>query len=150
MPDEKPPMPPQPTTVALEKVPAWAIALKESVDGGIKLLRADIECVATDLTVVKDRVVILETWRNQSDERLSRASGGARQISMNDAKQDQRIDQLVEKVDTLDRKTDAQTAMLTEAKDAAAKLIANPIIRSILTMLGTAVLTWLAAHGGRP
>ncbi len=55
---------------------------------------------------------------------------------------------LAEKVDAIAAESSAQTVMLTKFTTDASKIFANPIVRSIAVMLGTAILTWLAAHGG--
>jgi hypothetical protein len=40
--------------------------------------------------------------------------------------------------------------MLTKLTVSASKIAANPIVRSVAVMLGTALMTWLASHQGGP
>lgn len=71
---EKTEKPPEKETVAMAKVPDWAIELTRSVKSGIAEVRADISLVSNDLGVVKDRVTILESER-------AKLSGGVRGLS---------------------------------------------------------------------
>jgi len=73
MPDDKP-------TTQLPAVPEWAVELtrlakttKEEVRG----LRADVGLVANDLSLVKERVAIIETWRIHACRGIRTACGSS-------------------------------------------------------------------------
>lgn len=81
-------------TVEFERPPAWAIQLAEKVAelrgetvNGFAFMNAHIETVANDLGVVKDRVKLLEKFRDDAEERTRKHSGGIARISTSDATQ---------------------------------------------------------------
>jgi uncharacterized coiled-coil DUF342 family protein len=58
-----------------------------------------------------------------------------------------RVGDVEKKVDEVLTKTDAQTVMLTEAKDAAKKLWANPAAKALASALWLAFVYWLGSKG---
>ncbi len=109
---------------------------------GFRTTNANIEVISNDLSVVKDRVAILETER-------TKLSGGVRGLSTSNAEQDAQLahersarEALATKVDDIAAKTDAQTKILEQLL----KLTEKPVVKLLATAIGTAVLTWLAAH----
>ncbi len=86
--------------------------LARTVKAGFSEMRADVQLVSSDLQVVKDRVVILEKAKIESEERQSRTSQGVRQSNEGFSKHETVIAQLSSKVDALNEKQDAQTQML--------------------------------------
>lgn len=98
MPDEKKPptttysslagpRPEEKSTVSFEQPPSWAIALSEKVARGFEETNANLSVVANDLTVVKERVAILERYRDEAEQRQRKHSGGIAKISTSDANQ---------------------------------------------------------------
>jgi hypothetical protein len=143
-------MPSQPTTVQLPAVPPWAIELTKSVKTGIAELRADVALVSNDLGIVKDRVTILESRRNDDDARAARISGGVRNLSTTDAEQSAQLAQeraareaLATKVDELATTNVTQLAILTRLD----KVASNPTVKLLMFAIGTIVTGWLAGKG---
>lgn len=142
-------------TAKLEQVPAWAIALTEKVTTGFARLGADIGVVANDVQVVKDRVVILEKWKLENEERVRSHSGGVRQLSTDNAKQDAAIallhtktDQQSEKLAVIEAKVEENTIF---TKQAIAGFFKTPLGMAILGLAMAAAgyaTNWLTAHGG--
>jgi hypothetical protein len=142
-PSEKP-------TKELPAVPAWAVELTQSVKSGIAELRADVALVSNDLGVVKDRVAILESFRSDQEQRANRTSAGVRSLSTTDAAQEAQLaqeraarEELAAKVDSLAKTNETQLAILGRL-DAVVK---NPLAKTLVAMLATAAITWLAGHG---
>ena len=153
-------------TREVEVPPAWAVALSERVAKGFQTTNANIEAISNDLGVVKDRVQILEKFRNETEERTRKHSGGIARISTSDASQNTVLSNLLVKVaETDDRvaklatttaaieiKTDAQTRTLGTISDAVSGFAReHPIVvTSICTLIVSActyVTQWLAAKG---
>ena len=128
-------------TVEFEKVPAWAVALKESVDEGFRELRGDISLVANDVTLVKERVAIVESRVGVVESRQDSNSMRAKEMSGVDMKHDAAIAQLVTDVAEVKATNEKQLAILTKLESVAA----NPMVRRIAYALGTLILTYLAA-----
>ncbi len=144
-------MPDQPKTKEIPAVPEWAIELTRSVKIGIAELRADVALVSNDLGIVKDRVSILESHKNDQDMRATRTSAGVRSLSTTDAEQQAALAQeraareaLATKVDRLTATQEIQLAILGRLD----KVASNPTVKVLAGMIATALLTWLASHGG--
>ena len=142
--------PPEKPTLKLESPPDWAIALSEKVDTGFRGLRADIHLVANDVGIVRDRVVILEKWKLESEERTQKHSGGLARASEVDAKHDAAIASLHEKVDAIAAKPDTTALIISEVKSAAGTPTGQKVIGAIvsvlliaLTLLGASLKTQL-------
>lgn len=142
MPDEdKPPMPPQPTT---KQLPAMTDrALLEDLAREMRGARADIGLVSNDLGIVKDRLVIVENWKGEQDARASKLSGGVRGLSQSEAGQNMQIASLSVKVDELSKTNETQLAILARLD----KVASNPLVKTVMTILVTVLGTWAAAHG---
>ena len=141
--DPRAEMPEQPKTTQLPAVPAWAIELMAGMTKGFRETNANLELVATDLGVLKERVGILENER-------TKLSGGVRGLSTTDAEQAAQLAQersareaLALQVESLRHTNETQLAILGRL-DAITK---NPLVKTMVAMLATAALTWLAAHG---
>lgn len=148
--DDRKEPPDQPKTTQLPVVPQWAIELTAAMKDGLRELSADIKLVSNDLSIVKDRVGIIESWKNDQDARAHRASDGVRQLSTTDAAHDAQLaqermarEELAAKVDSLTQTQATQLAILGRL-DAIAK---NPLAKTVAAMLATALVTWLASHG---
>ncbi len=136
-------MPEQPKTTKLEAVPPWAVELTRAMKSGIAEVRADISLVSNDLSVVKDRVTILESER-------TKLSGGVRGLSTTDAEQAAQLAQeraareaLATEVADLKKTNETQLAILARLD----KVASNPLVKTVVAMMATALLTWLASHG---
>lgn len=144
------PMPPQPKTVELPAVPTWAVELTQSVREGFARTNANLELVSNDLSLVKERVALLESWKISSETRAARTSDAVRSASQVDVEQAAQLAQeraareaLAAKLDALSGTQEAQLAILSRLD----KVAANPIVKTLAAMLATAVITWLASHG---
>lgn len=140
MTDDKPE---QPKTVELAAVPPWAVELTRSMKEGFRTTNANIEVVSNDLSVVKDRVSILETER-------TKMSGGVRGLSMSNAEQDAQLVQeraareaLATEVKDLKESQAVQLAILVRLD----KVMSNPVVKVLLFMAGTAATGYLTAKG---
>jgi hypothetical protein len=135
--------PEQPKTAQIAAVPPWAVELTLAMKSGIAEVRADISLVSNDLSLVKDRVTILETER-------TKLSGGVRGLSSADSAHDAQLAQeraareaLADKVDNLTKTQETQLAILGRLD----KVASNPLVKTLLTVLGTALATWAASKG---
>lgn len=160
MPDEKPP---EKVTTQLPAVPEWAVELTRTTKDGFRAVRADLELVANDLSLVKERVTIIETWRNDQDLRASRNSNRVKDLAEATSHVDLTHEaklaaEIVERqrvardgaetraiVEKLQAEMSLQTAILARLD----KVASNPLVKTIATALGTAILTWLASKGLR-
>jgi chaperonin GroEL (HSP60 family) len=137
-------MPPQPPTTRLEAVPPWAIELTRSMKEGFRVTNANIEMVSNDLSVLKERVSVLETER-------TKLSGGVRGLSSANMQQDAEIlaerqarEALTTKVDKLSTAVvDIVVPILQRIND----LTKNPLVK-ILVVIATAVAGSYAASKG--
>lgn len=143
-------MPEQPKTTQLAAVPEWAIELTRSMKEGFRVTNANIEVVSNDLTVVKDRLVIVERWKGEQDERASRMSTGVRGLSSANLEQDAQLAQeraareaLASKVQELTDSQAVQLAILTRLD----KVASNPTVKVLLFLAGTAATGYLATKG---
>lgn len=82
-------------TAQLEKPPAWAISIMERMNTGfaslerrLDLVESNVDITGSTVRELSSRVTRVEDWRLALDERINRHSGGTRQLSQNDAKQD--------------------------------------------------------------
>lgn len=140
-------MPPQPTTKQLpaaDPVQVLLLKMQRGMEDGFRLTNANLEVVANDLGVVKERVAILENER-------TKLSGGVRGLSSLNAEQDAQLAQermaresLAAEVAHLRETNATQLAILTKLD----KVTSNPTVKVLAGMAATAALTWLAAHGG--
>ncbi len=136
-------MPPQPATKRIEAVPPWAIEMTVSMKEGFRVTNANIEVVANDLGVVKDRVSILETER-------AKFSGGIRGLSTSNAEQDAQLAQeraarenVAKEVRDLKESQAVQLAILARLD----RVASNPTVKVLLFLAGTAATGYLASKG---
>ncbi len=150
--------PEQPKTAELPSVPQWAIELTQAMKSGIAEVRADVAMVSADvaivsndLGIVKDRVTILESRRNDDEVRFNRTSNRVREVSQSDMEQASQLvqekaarEELAAKVDALTTTQATQLAILSRLD----KITSNPTVKVLAGMAATALVTWLASHGG--
>lgn len=151
-------MPPQPPTVALKKDDIIQAQLKQVIDGmssfrsemstGIAHLTADVQLVSNDLGIVKDRVAIIEGWKNDQDARASRTSKRVQQVSDSDLSQEAKLADLIVWRTTVATKDDLAKTTLAQTNQLIDSLKKNPIVSKALTIIGTAIITYLATHFG--
>lgn len=153
MSDEKKEGPAYPPTTRLPRVEVPQNTL-DAVLTEVRAMRADVHLVANDVTIIKERVRIVEMRVDDIEDRGTKHSGGIAKTSDHNLEQDAaiasvivRVDNVEKKVDTVLEKTDAQTVMLTEAKDAAKKLWANPAAKALASALWMALIYWLGSKG---
>lgn len=163
--DVKPPNCPlveKPTT-ELPAVPAWAVELMRTTKDGFARLAADVGLVANDISLVKERVTLLESWRTEQELRVSRASLRVKELDAATSQVDLEIQakqaeevlkrQALERqiadtharVEALSTSQETQLAILTRLD----KVASNPLVKTVATAVGTAILTWLASKGVR-
>ncbi len=147
-------MPPQPKTTQLPAVDPILVAITQ-LTREVQGARADISLVSNDLSLVKDRVTILETERGKQ-------SGGIRQLSTSDQEQAAQLAQeraareaLAKDVADLKaghaaiiEKTDHQTEILVSTADAVRKFVATPTVKIIGGVLFGIFSTYIANHYG--
>ncbi|MBA2683258.1 MAG: hypothetical protein H0U66_02030 [Gemmatimonadaceae bacterium] len=165
---DKPPMPESKPTVAInstdiikaqltrliDKVDEQTTTLKEhrsETADSFKHLTADVELVSSDLSIVKSRVTILESYKNDADARATRTSARVQQASQVDLEQASQLareraarEALAKRVADLAEETDRQTVMLTSLTTMATKLAANPYIKQLSVALLAALTGYLA------
>lgn len=135
--------PAQPKTTQLPAVPEWAIEMTRAMKEGFRTTNANIEIVASDLSVVKSRVDILETER-------TKLSGGVRGLSTSNAEQDAQLamecaarEALAVEVRDIKRTNEAQLAILSRLD----KIASNPTVKLILFALGIVATGYLTSKG---
>lgn len=99
-------------------------------------------------SLLRGEVHSLSIRYSDLEARVSRQSERVHGESKANLEQDAAIARIANEVDEIKQETAKQTAMLVKLTEGATKVLANPIVRTIATMTGTAILTWLAAHGG--
>jgi hypothetical protein len=137
--DEKP-------TVELPSVPQWAIELTREVKGA----RADIGLVSSDLSIVKERLTVVEMRVKDGEERAARTSSAVRGASAVDLEHEAQLSQeraaresLAVEVRALSESQATQLAILSRLD----KVASNPLVKTAGAMMLTALVTWLASHG---
>ncbi len=159
MSDPKPPGPFYPPTTRLPKVevPQGTLdavltevrAMRSETNDRLDSLEGAVASLVNDKMTTNQRLNILDTRINDMDTRAASNSIRAKSTSEMDMRQDAAISMLITKVDRVETKTDAQTAMLTEAKDAAKRLWSNPAVKAGVSLLWGAILYWLGSKGIR-
>jgi hypothetical protein len=149
-PDDRAEPPEQPKTTKLEAVPPWAVELTQAMKEGIAEVRADISLVSNDLGVLKQRVSIIESLRIEDEARAMKLSGGVRGLSNADLAQAAQLahektarEALAVEVAALTKMQETQLAILGRLD----KVASNPLVKTVVTILGTALATWAASKG---
>ena len=147
--DDKPPEKP---TVKLE-----AMTDRKLLEDLTRVVKEGFASQADQLIQVNQRLVRVELRQDSVEDRLNANSMRARAPSEHDVETKMALqhetmarEALAKDVAEIKFETSAQTAMLTTLTYSASKVLANPMVRSIAVMLGTALLTWLASHGVKP
>lgn len=160
--------PPEKPTTQLPAVPAWAIELKLMVQDGFaksaandNLITGELRRAQSDIRGLRADVTEIQEWKGKVEgtvmPRLDTHSIKVQQISDNDLSQQKDIaDGIIKQtafaaelegfkksLSSIEAKTDAQTAILTELR----KVAANPMVRRVAYALGAALLVYLKARG---
>ncbi len=153
MSDEKPPEKP---TVQMEKVPAYAVEIKE----GIQALRGDMVGLRADVTIMAEtqkehgqRMLRAEKRQDEFEEWRARSSERAKSEEATRSKVDlEHQAQLLHIEDRFKAMTEAQTNTIVAAMTKAAgtpqgQKVMNALVGFIVVAL-TVATGWLMAHGG--
>lgn len=153
----KPPMPEQPKTLELLKPPDWAIALTEKVTIGFSRVDARLDNMEANIDLQGDttrdlakRMTSLEERQTGLENRQASNSMRVRGVSEVDIKHDAAIASLVTELAEVKAETAEQTKKLDASfaiLERLDKVAANPLVRRVAYVVGTAFLTWLAAKG---
>lgn len=154
------PMPPQPPTVAIKKDDIIQAQLKQVLDAvssfraevssGLTHLTADVQLVSNDLGIVKDRVAIIEGWKNDQDARATRNSKRVQQVSESDLSQEAKLADLIVWRTTVATKEDLKNTTLAQTTQLFARfdeLKKKPIVRYAIALATGAIVSWAASHG---
>lgn len=165
MSDDKPPEKP---TVELAAPPAWAIDLTMNMKAGFAAVNGRLDTMETNLDLQGDtvrdvakRMTAVEMRQTSYEERAGKNSLSVKKESANNLEQDAAIAavkvetaEIKAAVEALTTKQDLQTEILTDIKRAGAQVIANPTVRKIASLLGTAIVValtmWLTSKGVLP
>ena len=155
MSDEKPPMPPQPTTKQLPKVEVpqdqMTVVIQE-----LRAIRTDIGLVANDVSLVKERVRLVEVRVGSVEDQQKSNSIRARvdTESQVNLKQDAAIANVITRLDSVEAnqqsaaKERADTAaMVKEVRDTVVGVATNKKVLFVGKVLFFAAAAYSAAHG---
>lgn len=129
------------------------VDMAQKLGGLVTTVKEGFEASASrDLELVQ-RVTALEQWKHTADERLNRNSDRASEPSKHDldaqaalAEEITKREELATKVDKLDEKQDAQTAIMTEVKGAVVTWYSSPTGKVIRYIAWGVVAGWLAKN----
>ncbi len=159
-------IPPQPTTKGLAAVPQWAADLIVSVKSGFTSVNERLDGLeGTDKTLADEvgrigrDVNELRNADRRHEDDIRRLSERTKDTSANasnaDLAHESRLaaeivarQELAAKVDSIDAKQDAQTAMLVAFAGDIRKFIATPTVKIAGGVLFGIFTTWLAKHYG--
>jgi hypothetical protein len=153
-------MPAQPATVALEKPPAWAIALTEKVvtgfsrmDARMDTMESNLELQGGSLVDVGKRMTTLETRVGNIEERQNTGSLRVKQESQTNLNQDAAIAQIITEQAEAKKRDEATQAALAKNTDLTQKGVdlaktaaKNPVVLALLIALASYVTSWLGHH----
>jgi hypothetical protein len=134
--DEKPPMPPQPTTKeiprvmvpgnTLEAVLYEVRAMRTETGDRLDRIEATVDTVVEDGKAANMRMTRLEVRMDSFDDRGSKFSGGIRQLSDTDAKHENQLSSISARVNVVEGKVDAVDAKVdTGFKEVRSELALN-------------------------
>jgi hypothetical protein len=114
--------------------------LDTKIDAGFAAFRQDMD-------ILLEEAKTNGKWRGEMQAWRDKTSDAVRGESKTNLDQDGALAAVLVKVDAIEKKTDVQTQMLTEAKEAATKVYKNPAFRAVATALWTAFVLWLGSKG---
>lgn len=137
-----------------EKPPAWAQTLQASVTKGLETLTSKVDILSENVELLqhdaKDTRLRLGRMERELDEvkdRQANASMRVRAESDVNLKQDSAIAEILVKVESIEQKTDAQTAILSRLESGAKALIRHPKVQLAGGIIWTALLMYAASKG---
>lgn len=139
-------MPPQPKTAELpaaDPVQVLLLKIQRGMDTGFLNMGADIKLVANDLSVVKERVNLLERRADNTSDRVKQASSSDLDHDAQLAQERLAREELAAKVDALTTTQATQLAILGRLD----KVAANPHVKVILAVLAAAAVSWATSKG---
>lgn len=160
--------PPEPPTVKMTAAPEWAVTLANEIATIKTEMRSFRVDVCDHLHELENRAAANErdvksitgqhvAFTEATELKLKENSLRVKAPSEHDlaaqtaiAEEVLKREKLALDVAAIREETKAQTVMLSKLEAGAAKIFANPMVRTIVTMAGTFLLTWLAAHQGQP
>lgn len=139
-------------------LPAWATEFRASLERGfadvvgrLDKLELSLDTQSSTVNDVARRLSALETRVGEVEDRQDAHSVKTLEMKARaeavDKAHEAAIATLSGKVDALVTSQERQLAILEKLEKGASALFGNPMVRSVLTMLGTAILTWLASKG---
>lgn len=124
--------------------------LTATVVNGFRSVKADMDLLSGEFNLMKTEHRAMQRWQHTADERFRRHSDAKQLGSATDLSHDAKISreiiarqELAMKVDDLVDKQDTQLAILVRLD----KITSNPIVKTIATILATAITTWAATRG---
>jgi hypothetical protein len=140
-----------------------------SLERRLDLVEGNVDITGSTVRELSGRITRMEDWRVAVDERVSKHSGGTRQLSQNDAAQDRAIAETLiktrEQTETLEdhgvKLKELKTAVVTVqaavaentflTRKAVAGFFKTPLGQSLLVLVASAIgfaTNWLTSHGG--
>ena len=158
----------QPKTTELPAVPQWAAELVigvkalnasvterfDSVDKRLTELAGSDKTLTDQMTDLDTEFRDMRTRQRSAEDDIRRLSMRTKDTNVNASKQDleqaaqlaqerEAREALATKVDALTATQETQLAILTRLD----KIASNPLVKTIVTILGTALATWAASKG---
>ncbi len=157
MSDEKPPQPPEPPTVKLDKdeitrqlLDKVLLKLTEvgesqsettasvaALGGEVRAIGSKVDTVAGDVTAVKAEQVEFREWKGAVEERFKSHSMRAKTESVHDTAQDTKLQDLENRLAA--QAESSMRAILAEARDAAVVVAKTPMGQRVLRAAGYAL-----------
>lgn len=113
----------------------------------VDALTITVDTLQHDAKDTRLRLGRMERELDEVKDRQTNASVRVKGESEVNLKQDAAIAMVITKVDRLEQKTDAQTAILEKLADGAKQVASNPKVQLLAGILWTALLGYLASKG---
>ena len=141
-------------TVEMPPPPAWAIALSEKVNDGFRAVRADIGLVANDVSILRERVVVIERWQLDTEVRIDASSKRAQEPSQHDLELKTEVNAEREAREALAKEVAETKALVVEnteatlaIKKAVVGITTNPKVKTAAKALFYLIVAAAAAKG---
>jgi uncharacterized coiled-coil DUF342 family protein len=126
----------------------------DKLEATVDKVETTVDTLVDDKREVRLELAGINKRIDRIEERADTSSLRARAESATNLEQDAELvkeraarEELAKKVDAVLEKTDAQTAMLARAENAAKKLWANPAVKALASALWLAFVYWLGSKG---
>lgn len=162
MPDDKPPMQPQPPTARLEQseiLKGLLASFQEEVRDGFRNVLTELSTVSGDVRDVRSRVVTLERWKSELEAKPLLTSDRVREVtqdtkSKTDLDLEKSLSAVAEKVLTvettvarIEAETGEQTVILRYLQTEAKALLRSPLAKKVAYAVGGAIVAYLTSKG---